>query len=61
MTATRTLSKNIISRYCSDFSIIPSRSEWKLRVNVLRINLVRAVWIVERNLKIHHEVLASST
>lgn len=42
MRATRTLSSNNMTCYCSDFSIIPRRSEWKLRVIILRTNLV---WI----------------
>ena len=42
MRAPRTLSTNNMACYCSDFSIIPRRSEWKLRVIILRTNLV---WI----------------
>ena len=62
--ATRTLSKNIISRYCNNFAIVPSRSAWKVCINIpekkIGMNGVD-VWRENRKQKIHRQVLASST
>ena len=51
MTATRTLSKNIMSRYCNNFAITTSRSAWKVRVHILIIKLVRKVWIITEKIE----------
>ena len=44
-TDTRSLSKNIISRYCKIFAITPSSSTWNVNVNISELKLVRTVWI----------------
>ena len=39
-TTTRTLSKSIIPRYCNNFAFIPSRSAWKVCINIPETKLV---------------------
>ena len=48
---TRTSSKNVISRYCKNFVITPSRSKWKVCINIAGKKLAWTVWLFWKKLK----------